>query len=621
MGSIRELSIENGELRGTAYFASDEMSRQAYQNYVDGHLTDFSVGAATREVKYSKGQRIVTRSELIEGSAVVRGADPNAKAFPTLRAYTEPYQVKEEAMDAAFRAALVERGLPEDASDADALAFLGTLERKAEEKPEPDKPKAEEKPVERADAGDDLIERELKRRDDIKALCKKHNIDEQLTRTFVESGQSVERISSRILDQLTKAGEPTKSADPETTVTGGVSEREKVYRAMADGLAIRCLSGYDPNEAKAHCAKRKEMDGVRRCEDIAKLYQSPSDGASQFAYMRLPEIARQMLVRAGERIDGLPEHEIVRRAMAYNFIERGTYHTTGSFANLMLDAAKKTLLMAYDEAPSTYQMWARTAPSTSDFKAINRIRFGELPIPEVVPENGKYPEAKPSDAKESYKPEKHGGIFSITMEAVVNDDLGAITRIPQMQGASMRRRINQDVYAILTANAALADGTALFASGHANNGTAALAESALDTAYAAMRKQTGLNASTILNVIPRYLIVPAALGGTALRLANAATAVVPEAVGNVPLYGPNGVRSLVVVEDAELDANSATAWYLAASPMQIDTVELTFLQGEESPVLERETQFDTDGIAYKIRQTYGVKAIDHRGLYRSTGGG
>jgi hypothetical protein len=49
---------------------------------------------------------------------------------------------------------------------------------------------------------------------------------------------------------------------------------------------------------------------------------------------------------------------------------------------------------------------------------------------------------------------------------------------------------------------------------------------------------------------------------------------------------------------------------------QIDTVEVSFLQGEESPVLENDWDMKTDTYIYKVRQTFGVKAIDWRGLYR-----
>ncbi len=243
--------------------------------------------------------------------------------------------------------------------------------------------------------------------------------------------------------------------------------------------------------------------------------------------------------------------------------------------------------------------------------------FGEVGLPEEVPENGEYPEMTASDGRESYRVAKHGGIFSITLEQMVNDDIDAMTRIPQMQGNAMRRKINRDCYSVLTDNNNLADGIALFhATSHgANLDATALAEGALDTGFQVMMTQAGLDSTAILNIAPRFLIVPAALSATAYRLTGGG--VVPETVGNIPLYGPGGPRSLEVVVDGQLDSlGSATNWWLAADNNTVDTVEITFLEGEETPVLDREDGFSTDTIKYKIRQSYGIKPIDFRGLYQ-----
>ncbi len=87
--------------------------------------------------------------------------------------------------------------------------------------------------------------------------------------------------------------------------------------------------------------------------------------------------------------------------------------------------------------------------------------------------------------------------------------------------------------------------------------------------------------------------------------------------GVLNVYGPNGSRPLTPIVDAAISTSqSATAWYLAAEPTQIDTVELCFLQGEETPYLERENSFEVDSVRYKIRQTFGAKPIDYRGLYQ-----
>jgi hypothetical protein len=300
-------------------------------------------------------------------------------------------------------------------------------------------------------------------------------------------------------------------------------------------------------------------------------------------------------------------------------IERA-YHTTGSFSNLLMDAANKTLLAAYEEAPQSWNLWARQAPSTPDFKTINRIRFGESPSPEMVPEKSEYKEKPVSDSKESYKIEKYGAIFTVSWETVVNDDLDAISRIPAMHGAACRRKVNSEVYAALVANANMGDGNALFSAAHSNQSASAgnPAVGTLNTAFAAMRRQTGLSTEAILNIVPRFLIVPVSLEATALELVNSTSYIVANGNQGVQnIYGVGGVRSLTVIGEPILDANSTTAWYLAADPSQVDTVEVSFLQGEESPVLEDEWDFNTDVYKYKVRQTFGVKAIDWRGLWRN----
>ena len=68
-----------------------------------------------------------------------------------------------------------------------------------------------------------------------------------------------------------------------------------------------------------------------------------------------------------------------------------------------------------------------------------------------------------------------------------------------------------------------------------------------------------------------------------------------------------------------LDAASATAWYLAASPNQIDTIEYAYLEGQQGAYIETRNGFDVDGVEIKCRLDFGAKAIDWRGLYKNPG--
>jgi hypothetical protein len=72
---------------------------------------------------------------------------------------------------------------------------------------------------------------------------------------------------------------------------------------------------------------------------------------------------------------------------------------------------------------------------------------------------------------------------------------------------------------------------------------------------------------------------------------------------------------LQVVATALLDNNNATNWYLIASNSVVDTAEIVFLQGEESPVLENEWTMLSDKYDFKIRQSMGCAMIDHVGFY------
>jgi hypothetical protein len=256
------------------------------------------------------------------------------------------------------------------------------------------------------------------------------------------------------------------------------------------------------------------------------------------------------------------------------------------------------------------------------------MRFSEAPNPEEVPEGQDYPEKAMSDSKETYRVSKYGESFSVSWETIINDDLDALSRIPAMHGNAMRRLQNKKVYEVLTSNPTMGDGFSLFSASHASGSNVSGANAApsvttLNAAFVKMMTQKGLTTDAIITVIPKYVIVPVALSGTLLQLVssysdpNAGGSATAGNANTLNIYGPNGMRPITPIVDPQLDASSATVWYVAADNAQIDTIELAFLAGEESPVIESEYNIKNDSYYNKIRQTFGVKAIDWRGLYQN----
>lgn len=636
LGSIRELRVDGQHLFGRAYFSSHPQAVQAYENYRDGHLTDFSIGAVAERVDWDGNTKRITSSKPLEGSAVVVGADPTAK-ITALRCYLEPDKVRQMALAEQLRR---DFDVPDDVSDDQVAQWIksniGRAADDVEDEAEVDETaeienvssEGENDMAEQVEQAADLAA-ERQRVAQITEFCREHDWSTEDTNRAILEGRSVEWCGNRELQRRLDIQVNNEAAGASPVVTE--SAIDKFHAAATDGFRQRAFAGTHFGRLKAEAQNFRSFGLREQVDDLERSFNSPSAGARDFRYARFYDLARGYLETLGERnIASRPQHEVIRQAIRRgDEIARNAYHSTGSFSNLLLDASNKTLLMAYLESPSTWQLWARQAASAPDFKNINRIRLGELPDPDMVPENGTYPDKAVSDSRESYSVNKYGEIFSITLEAMVNDDLDAMARIPAMHGAAMRRKVNRSVYAILTDNAALSDGTELFAAGHSNTDTNALAASALNTGFTKMMVQAGLDSNTILNIMPRFLIVPPALAATAMQItgsladpSNAAASTEDASrpnynAGTLNLYGPNGPRQLVVVTDAYLSSStSATTWFLAADSSQVDTVEVSFLQGEETPVLSREDGFDVDAVRFKCRQTWGTKAIDYRGLYR-----
>lgn len=663
VGSIRNLAVVAGRLEGEAHFASSKEAQEIRQLYEEGHLTDFSIGFQPNEVvrlrngetttirgrTYSGPIRIVTQSQAKEGSAVAVGADEHAKVLrehPALRAYLYPDQcMREKEMD-TIRNFCLTRGMPADTPDDEVPAWMeANLRSEAED---PSETPSEEDPQESAE---ETAKAERQRAAKIADMCARANLSQAQAASYIQSTLSVGDVAEDVLRKsaATRTGRQDDSLGRLAPIE---SEDDKFSDGCRGALINRCLMGINLDQADRHAQGVyshhgrdvstffRDQTAIEGIAEVKRLVTAPV--ARNLRNVGLYEMARLFVQRNASRYGGvmtrdvtfgMSRSEVVKEALRADIIYRSdpAYHVTSSFSNVLLDAAKKTLLAAYEEANVTYPLWTRQAPSTVDFKIINRTRLGEIPDPNIVPENDRYGEMNVSDAKESYRVEKYGGIFSISLEAIVNDDLNAISRIPANQGAAMRRKINKVVYAVLTGNAPLSDDVALFhATQHGGNKDAnALSIGALNAGWTVMALQQGLSTGVILNIQPRYLLVPPALGYTALQLtgsiadpsntpATAEDAARPNYnSGVLNVYGPNGSRPLTPIVDACIStSDSATIWYLAAEPSQVDTVEVCFLQGEETPYLERDDGFEVDAVRYKIRQTFGAKAIDYRGLYQ-----
>ncbi|MCA3519123.1 MAG: peptidase U37 [Rhodobacter sp.] len=585
VGVVERAWIEGKEGKATIRFPREGLDQAADRMFgliSDGIIRNVSVGYSIERVKVvepaAKGeveQRIVERWTPLEVSFVTVPADPRAQVRAADQA-SYPVEIIDTRMQK-------EASMPESTTNVagDVPASHETRQQPvaAPAQPEPAAARMPEPaPAPESEAiATRAREAERDRVSTIYDLTGRLNLERSFAEDLVKRGVSVDESRRLILDQVAAKSDETRTFPHVSVPLGGREERITRRDAVANALLHR----YSPT--------------LFPLEDAARQYRG----------MTLLELARESLGNAGVNTRGLSRDEVATRAL----------HSTSDFPEILSAVTNKTLRQAYDAYPRTFALFCRHVLAT-DFKSMHRVQLGEAPQLLEVNESGEFKRGTLGESKESYKVKTYGRVVAITRQVLINDDLDAFTRIPAMYGNSIAQLESDVVWGIITANPAMADGNALFHTTHKNlaGAGAALDVASVGAARAAMALQTGLDKKTVLNIRPAFLIVPAALELKAEQLV--AQNLVPADSAKVV---PQSIRTLSPISEPRLDAASATSWYLAASPNQIDTIEYAYQEGQQGAYIETRNGFDVDGVEIKCRLDFGAKAIDWRGLYKNPG--
>lgn len=552
IGKINRVWMENGRAYADITFDADEESEKVYQKVKSGTLKGVSVGYVVREyTEVKENVSLTTPNGAIKGPCYV------ATKWEAME--ISVVSVPADATVGIGRA-------QEEAFDFIVKAVEETKEEKTtmnEEKKQSVEEVKQALPADNCEALRAAVREERERCENITALCRHFNVD---PKEFIEKGESLADVQAQVLAKAAKDTVPVANLE--------VKEDETAkYRAAAtDALLMR---------AGVHVEK-------------------PAAGANELRTMRLRSLMCDVLEREGvAHVQRMNDDDLVRAALT----------GTGSLPGILSNVANKTMAKAYAEAPTTFQYFTSTG-SNVDFKEASQYRLSEAGELVEVKENGEFEHDELTEGSAKKKVLTFGRSFTFTRQMIINDDLGALTRIPALYAAAAKRGINRLVYQQLTASGNYS----------AKNGNVASAGSALslDTINAgrvAMRKQKNLRGEAMLNIVPKFLIVPAELEFKARQMLTSTSD--PNS-NNSGVVNPL-MNSMQVISDAELDAIDSAAWYLAADPMLMDTIEVTYLNGQQTPTIESQIAFDTLGIRYRIYMDYGVTVLDTKGLYKNAG--
>ena len=357
--------------------------------------------------------------------------------------------------------------------------------------------------------------------------------------------------------------------------------------------------------------------------ETSLLYRSGladnDEGAETLRRASLVDLAKESMELHGVNTRGMYGRELIGEALNVRGV---AINSTSTFPKILENIANKGVLRGHSLAEETFEKYT-TKGSLSDKKITKRVGLGHFNSLNEIREGAEYQHITVGEGGEAMQLATYGGMFSISRDAILNDDLAVFTTIPQRMGMAAKSTVGDLVANILLNNTVMSDNLALFHSDHNNiAGTAAVPTVAsLGAARVLMAKQKSFGGKgRQLGIKPKYAICPPELYDTFLKVVGSETD-----ISSSNSKAMNPIRNMVeVVSETRLSDSlftnySATAWYLVANQMVNDTIEVAYLNGIETPYLESKDGWNVDGIQFKVRLDAAATAMDFRSFVKNAG--
>ena len=419
------------------------------------------------------------------------------------------------------------------------------------------------------------IERE--RCSEIYSICQRFQMEPE---EYIKDGTPIDQVRAAILDKLEKSNKPL------TSHVQMVADEEDRYRdAARDGLLMR----------------------------LGEKVEKPADGAEDFRRLSLLQLMADCAMRSGVKDAHRKSPDELWRDMAQQ--ERGQFADSNAFISIVNSTMGATIAKAYETAPTTYQHWTSVG-SNPDFKKVKRFRLAANGEMQEIPENGEFKAVSGMDEGVDTGLKTYGKKFGFSRQTIINDDLGTVARLITAQVRANQRFINKLCYQMLTKNGKIYDGKELFVAGHGNLMTAAAPSiEAFNEFIVKMAMQRDINGEDVLNLTPKFILAPKALE---LPIRQLLESVADPSAAHAGVVNPmRGAFQLIT--DAQLDIANPKGYYAVADPRDVDTIEVTYLNGKNTPTLESKVSWDTLGIEWRMYHDFGINVLDYRGMAYNQG--
>lgn len=387
---------------------------------------------------------------------------------------------------------------------------------------------------------------------------------------------------------------------------------------------------------KASTAKKIKMDLDERYPEKVQQDAWRAFKGRISLHQLLATIGRDNGYRGESSLNDSSIGEIAKLCM------RADGSSTISVSNVTANVMNKKMLEGYMYTEQSWSVVAgRAAPK--DFKPMKSINlFGDTEFADLGT-SSELKNATLDDQAFSNQVTTRGRIITIPRTVLINDDLGAFGRVPEIIGRGAGLKLNRVFWTIFLNPGLDEGGTSNFYAathtlprgqvGKSNLLTGAgsvLADAGLDSAQKLFDAQVDPSGNP-LGMSGEFLVYGPDNEGTAWRLMHSET-LITTALGSTSAEASKGDKNRwfnrfkpvksVYINNAAFTGNSTTAWWLLGNPKVIPVIEMAFLNGQEMPTVQQagpDFQFNILGISHRAFFDIGCNSQNFRGGIKSNG--
>lgn len=460
------------------------------------------------------------------------------------------------------------------------------------------------------------IKAENQRQQAIRNLCNKHGVKDELMNSMLEDIDcTVEQASARILSNMNNDRDSLRNlcstlnldeeltnkvlSDPNFTI-------ESASNQLLNSIGVTSAAGGKANitATQVHAGNGNHVKDELQNALNARAGVEELAKDNSFGHESLLNMARFSLgVNARS---AMTKDELVNRAF-----------NSQDFGEIVTESIRTVMR---DERKVSAPLWRELANTENlpDFRETELTMVNDAPDLMNVGEDGEYKEAILKGSGERIQLATFGREIKFTRQAIINDEIGLIAKVPRKFMQSGYRLADKLMFnAILSGK--MGDGKDVFltkAQGDWGNLKAGIAAGDYQSLIMALHKMFAT--ATSISADGEGEGDPLDLRGEIL-LASPEHASMFEAVletASKPAeFNPAYKKFKRVVETARVnDVNGA----IGLTGKDFDTVLMGFLDGQQDPWLETGDGWSSDGAKFRITYDVTSKVLDRRGIAKAT---